>query len=78
MTLPTKSMPSSITRAAAAAVEGAWRLLRIERTPPLTRFAIDMLSSSVTVSIARASRELGYAPIISVEEGLAELARTNG
>jgi hypothetical protein len=69
-----RSVPSIVARPLARAVEGAWRLLRIRRTPPMTRFAVDMMSSSVTVRTDRARRELGYAPVIGVDEGLARMA----
>jgi nucleoside-diphosphate-sugar epimerase len=67
-------MPSAIARPAARAVEGAWRLLGITKAPPMSRFAIDMMSATVTVRTERARKELGYAPVISVEEGLRRLA----
>ncbi|MFO0618567.1 MAG: NAD-dependent epimerase/dehydratase family protein [Polyangiaceae bacterium] len=72
--LGTRSMPSSIARPLARAIEGVYRLLRVRRAPPLTRFAVDMMSSSITVRTDRARRELGYAPVIRVEDGLATLA----
>jgi hypothetical protein len=57
----------------ARAIEGIYRLFRIRTAPPMTRFAIDMMSSSVTVKTDRAKRELGYEPIVSVEQGLAAM-----
>jgi len=36
----------------------------------MSTFAIDMLSSTVTVRTDRARRELDWAPVISVEDGL--------
>lgn len=68
-----KSMPKVVARPAARFVEGVWRLFGVRSQPPLTRFAVDMMSSTVTVSSARAENELGYAPILSVEDGLAAL-----
>jgi nucleoside-diphosphate-sugar epimerase len=71
--LGTRSAPSALMRPLARGVEGAWRLLGLRRPPPLTRFAIDMMSASVTVRTDRARVELGYAPVISVDEGLTRL-----
>lgn len=68
--LGSKSVPSLVARPAARAIEGVWRLFGIAKAPPMTRFAIDMMSSTVTVSTARARADLGYAPVISVEEGM--------
>lgn len=73
--LPSRSVPRPLARGFARLLEGAWRLLRLRRAPPMTRFAIDMLSSHVTVRTERARRELGYRPVVSVEEGLAALKR---
>ena len=55
--------------------ELAWRLLPLPGEPPLTRFALWAASQECTIDDSKARRELGYAPIVSREEGLAELAR---
>lgn len=75
VTLADKSMPSFAIRPAARLIEKAYRVGRAAKKPPMTRFAIDMLSSTVTVKTDRAKKELGYAPVISVEDGLAQLSR---
>lgn len=72
--LPDRSLPSALVRPLAALLEGLWRLLRIRRPPPMTRFAIDMLACTLTIRIDKARRELGYTPVIAVEDGLARLA----
>ncbi len=69
-----KSIPSKIARPLAAGVERVWRGLGLKRAPPLTRFAIDMMSSTVTVRTDRARAELGWAPVITVDEGMQRLA----
>jgi nucleoside-diphosphate-sugar epimerase len=76
--LGARSVPSAVARPLARAVEGAFRLVGAKRTPPMTRFAIDMMSSTVTVRTDRARAELGYAPVISVGEGLQRLAAASG
>jgi nucleoside-diphosphate-sugar epimerase len=58
-------------------IEATSRLLGLRGTPPLTRFAAAMMSSTITIRDDRARRELGYAPVVSVEQGLAELAESN-
>lgn len=75
--LPGRSLPSWLARPLAAAVEGAYRLVGARATPPMTRFAVCMMSSTVTVRTDRARAELGYAPVLSVEEGLRNLAGTS-
>ncbi len=69
-----RSVPSWLARPSAALIEGTWRLLGLRRKPPMTRFAIDMMSCTVTLRDERARRELGYRPQVSVEQGLAALA----
>jgi hypothetical protein len=48
--------------------------MRRSSAPPLTRFAVWVSSQECTIEIGRAERELGYRPIKSRPEGLAELA----
>jgi nucleoside-diphosphate-sugar epimerase len=71
--LGSRNVPSFVARPLARIVEGTWRLFGIRRAPPMTRFAIDMMSSTVTVRTDRARNELGYAPVVSVEDGLARM-----
>jgi nucleoside-diphosphate-sugar epimerase len=68
-----RSMPSMIARPLAWLVEGLWRLFGVKRAPPMTRFGVDMMSSTVTVRTDRAREELGYAPVVTFEEGLAKM-----
>lgn len=75
--LGNKRIPSVVARPAARCVEGVWRLFRIAKAPPMTRFAIDMMSSTVTVRTQKARAELGYTPVISVEEGMRQMTATS-
>jgi nucleoside-diphosphate-sugar epimerase len=74
VTPPTGSVPAGVARVAAGAAEGLWRVLRRSGPPPLTRFAVWVSSQECTIDIGRAERELGYRPVKSREQGLAELA----
>jgi nucleoside-diphosphate-sugar epimerase len=71
---PTGSLPASVAGAAARVAEGLWRLLRRSGPPPVTRFTVWVSSQECTIDIGRAERELGYRPVKSRDEGLAELA----
>jgi nucleoside-diphosphate-sugar epimerase len=73
LTVPDKSVPPAVARAAAAAAERIWRLLKRPGSPPLTRFAVWVSSQECTIDISRAERELGYRPVTTREEGLAAL-----
>lgn len=68
--LGSRSIPGAVARPLARTIEGVWRLFRIRKTPPMTRFAIDMMSATVTVRTEKARADLGYAPVITVEEGM--------
>jgi nucleoside-diphosphate-sugar epimerase len=67
------SIPLPVARALARVIEGAWRLLRLRSEPPLTRTTVALIGDQVTVRDDKARRELGYEPVISRQEGLAEL-----
>jgi nucleoside-diphosphate-sugar epimerase len=73
--LGSRSVPSWLAKPTAALIEGTWRLLGVRRTPPMTHFAVSMMSSTITIRDDRARKELGYAPVVSVDQGLAELAK---
>ena len=67
-------LPLPVARALAAIGEAAWRALPLPGAPPLTRMALWVSSLECTIDISRARAELGYAPVISREQGLAGLA----
>jgi nucleoside-diphosphate-sugar epimerase len=74
VTPPTGTIPAGVAGVAAGAIERIWRLLRRPGHPPLTRFSVWVSSQECTLDISRAKRELGYEPVKSREQGLAELA----
>jgi nucleoside-diphosphate-sugar epimerase len=74
VTIPDKSIPHPVAAAAAAALERVWRVMRRPTPPPVTRLAVWVSSEECTLDISRARRELGYAPVKTRDEGLAELA----
>lgn len=73
VTVADKSLPKWLVRSASVLIEAAWRLLRRTDTPPLTRLVAYMLSSDFTIRHNKATRELGYRPVISVAEGMRAL-----
>jgi nucleoside-diphosphate-sugar epimerase len=75
---PTRNIPVPVAGALAAAGEGAWRLLPLGGSPPLTRFTFWVSSQECTIDISKARSELGYEPVRSREDGLAELRQDAG
>lgn len=68
-----RTAPLWLADALAVAGEAAWRILHLKGEPPLTRTAVNLFFREVTVNDAKARSELGYRPVIGVEEGLREL-----
>jgi nucleoside-diphosphate-sugar epimerase len=62
-----------VAKAAGAAIEGLWRLARRRGEPPITRWAAEQLSTAHWYDIGAARRDLGYAPEISIDDGLERL-----
>jgi hypothetical protein len=54
-------------------MESAWKLLYLTGAPPLTRMVVELFGREVTVSDAKARRELGYRGAVSHAAGLAEM-----
>ncbi|MDQ5809003.1 MAG: NAD-dependent epimerase/dehydratase family protein, partial [Actinomycetota bacterium] len=70
---PDRSVPKPVARAIGVVAEGLWSALPLPGRPPLTRFATWVASDECTISIDRAREELGYEPVRTIDEGLAEL-----
>lgn len=61
-------------RMAGTLLERVYRLFRLPTEPAMTRFVASQLSTSHWYDISAAKRDLGYKPMVSVEEGLQRLA----
>lgn len=59
--------------AVGAACELAWRALPLKGEPPMTRFIAAELAKDHWFNLAAARRDLGYAPRVSMAEGMAQL-----
>jgi nucleoside-diphosphate-sugar epimerase len=70
---PNRAIPAALAGALAATTESAWRILPLPGAPPLSRFAVWVSSQECTIDISKARRELGYEPVVSRDDGLAEL-----
>jgi nucleoside-diphosphate-sugar epimerase len=74
-----KSVPGWLALALALVTEPVWELFELAGIdagqPPVTRMAVHLFGEPVTVSDAKARRELGYAGKVTREQGMASLVR---
>ena len=69
------SLPGWLMRPAGTTVEAVWRMLPLESPPPLNRVEVSMVSHPMVVDDSKARSELGYRPVITIEQGMMELGR---
>jgi nucleoside-diphosphate-sugar epimerase len=70
-----KTIPRGFAMSVATVSELLWNFLWLPGMPPVTRSELLLAGSEVTVSDAKARRELGYEGRVSREAGLRELAK---
>lgn len=66
----TRHISASTAWNVGAVLETAWRIFGRKHEPPMTRFVAAQLSGSHSYSTSAAQRDLGYKPLVTVEEGL--------
>jgi len=71
---PNRSLPAWTASPMAYVCELAWKTLPLRGDPPMTHFRSWLLTQECTIDIAKARAELGYAPVVTHEQGLAELS----
>ncbi|MGC1852082.1 MAG: NAD-dependent epimerase/dehydratase family protein, partial [Solirubrobacterales bacterium] len=74
---PNRSLPAWTAAPLARVAETAWKALLLRGSPPMTTFRSWLLTQECTLDISKARAELGYTPIVTHKQGLAEL-RTAG
>lgn len=67
---PRGRLPRPAGMVLGAALEMFHAALRPNIEPKLTRYTVQVLSCTMTLDITRARRQLGYEPLVSVDEGL--------
>ena len=72
--LPETSIPAWLADAIGAACEGLWGTLPLRGEPPITRFSAMILSRDCLLNDAKARADMGYRPVISMEDGIRALA----
>jgi nucleoside-diphosphate-sugar epimerase len=73
--MPRRHVPAALARGAGSVLDAAWRTLPLPGEPPLTRFVAEQLSTAHWFDQRRTREALGWFPRVSLEEGLARLAR---
>jgi 2-alkyl-3-oxoalkanoate reductase len=68
-----RSLPSSLVLPMARMMETLWRLRGSKTPPPITRFFAEAISRDRTYDISKIKKELGYTPLVSRMQGLAEM-----
>ncbi|APW63088.1 NAD-dependent epimerase/dehydratase family protein [Paludisphaera borealis] len=69
-----RTVPKSLAVALGRAFEVCYGVLRLSGEPRMTRFLAHELSTAHWYNLDAARRDLGYAPHVSIEEGLRRLA----
>lgn len=69
----TKHISPGAAYAAGVVLESVYTLLRKRDEPPMTRFIARQLGTAHWYDISAAQHDLGYAPIVSMQEGLERL-----
>lgn len=69
----TRTIPTGLAYAIGGALESVYSILGLAGEPPMTRFLAKELSTSHWFDLANAKRDLGYAPKVSISEGLSRL-----
>lgn len=71
---PGWSIPAVLGRAAGAVIERLWAIRPGADEPPMTRFLAEQLSTAHWFDQRATRRDLGWAPSVSIDEGLLRLA----
>jgi 2-alkyl-3-oxoalkanoate reductase len=75
LTAPRGRLPRAAGMLLAAGLERSQGLLRTQQEPRLTRYTVEVLSATMTLDLSLARRELGYTPLVSMEEGVQRFVR---
>lgn len=70
-----RAVPFRIAWTMAGIMGAVWRLLRLKGEPPLTQQMLRLMGKDFTVDISRTRKDLGYAPVLSPEDGLRMMAQ---
>ena len=69
-----KRLPMNLARPLASTCEFIWSTFGLRSMPPLNRTEVAVIGQQMTLNDRKARTELGYVPVVSWDEGVAELA----
>jgi nucleoside-diphosphate-sugar epimerase len=69
----TRIVPHRVVWCIGALLEGIYTLFGLAGEPKMTRFVADELATAHWFNISAVKNDLGYAPVVSTEEGLKRL-----
>lgn len=69
-----RSVPLGVARTVGYIMSAVWKIFRLQHEPPLYPGRVNITGLPFIVSDKRSRAELGYKPVISVAEGLKEMA----
>lgn len=72
--LPDKTISMAQAAKAATVVEWVWNTFGLKSEPRITRYKLDVLTKPCWFNISAASKDLGYVPPVTSQEGLTRLA----
>ncbi|MFE4196712.1 NAD-dependent epimerase/dehydratase family protein [Paenarthrobacter sp. NPDC056912] len=75
---PSWTVPGAVARVAGAVVEKAWILAGRKEEPPMTQFLAEQLSTAHWFDQRETHKLLDWAPVVSLDDGLAKLAEHYG
>jgi nucleoside-diphosphate-sugar epimerase len=68
--LPDKAVSLRTAKFIAAMMEFVWRTFRLKGQPPLFKAMVNILGMEFTIDDKRARQDLGYKPIVTVQQGM--------
>ncbi|MEC3916986.1 SDR family NAD(P)-dependent oxidoreductase [Nocardia sp. CDC160] len=71
---PTRQPNPRVLAAAVAAIETVWRIpfVATRWSPPLSRYVVALMTRTATYDTSAATRDFGYRPIVTRDDGLAD------
>ncbi len=71
--VPKRAIPVWLAKTVANSCDWVWRTFKLQSQPPITPFAVALMSSSLTLSTDKLKKELRWQPVITREQGITEM-----